>query len=74
MRRRFKSPHGELMDSNRLITNAKEYLKNISLEKIDLSKLSDFEYYHSIYNQLNKQLEALIDFRESMDNQGYTSH
>lgn len=61
------------MDSNRLITNAEEYLKNISLEKIDLSKLSDFEYYHSIYNQLNKQLEALIDFRESMDNQGYTS-
>ena len=74
MRRRFlKSPHGGLMDSNRLITKAEEYLKNISTEDIDLLKLNDFDYYKKIYNQLNEQLEVLIDFRESMDTKGYTS-
>ena len=61
------------MDSNSLITKAEEYLKNITREKIDIIRLSDFEYYKNTYNQLNKQLEVLIDYKDSMDTQGYTS-
>lgn len=61
------------MDSNRLITKAEDYLKKISNEKIDTSRLSDFKYFKSTYDNLNEHLETLQEFKEVMDTQGYTS-
>ena len=61
------------MDSNRLITKAEEYLKKISEEQIETSRLSDFEYFKKTYDNLNNHLKVLQEFKETMDTQGYTS-
>ncbi|MDO5849249.1 MAG: DUF530 domain-containing protein [Methanobrevibacter sp.] len=61
------------MEESRLISKAENYLSEIGEDKIVLDNIDDFEYFKELYFKLDDRLDKLLEFKDSMDSQGYKS-
>ena len=61
------------MSESALVNKAKNFLKEIANDSIDLENIENFEDFKSLYFKLDDRLNFLQKLRDDMDLQGYTS-
>ena len=61
------------MSESALVNKAKNFLKEIANDSIDLENIENFEDFKNLYFKLDDRLNILQKLRDDMDLQGYTS-
>ncbi len=61
------------MSQSVLVNKAENYLKEISNDSISVDEIDDFENFKDLYFKLDDRLNYLMDLKDDMDAQGYTT-
>ena len=61
------------MPDSALVTKAENYLTEISNDSISLDGIENFDNFKSLYFKLDDRLNVLLNLKEDMDAQGYTT-
>lgn len=59
------------MDESILISKAENFLDEVSKDEIALDYIDDFDYFKELYYKLDDRLNQLLQFKDSMESQGY---